>query len=323
MKKTAIASSLLLLCVSNAYCKVTYLHSNPLGSIVAATDETGKQLWVKRYTPYGTESEASGTVSDLGANHSYATHEVDKETGLVYMKARFYDPLVGRFLSRDPIEAGSNFYAYANSGPLSAFDPDGKEAIISGGNILINPYDQTVPAISIPNIPLLGATGFKNSEINFHYYNVVTPTMLDHSYLSDVGRSLASNPTPGPDSMASPMGTLNNAGYILPWDIIANNSNMVMSFSVSSPDPARFSDITVNYTVAGQHGIAEGFVMRYGYMDNGSVTYRSYGEGNSAFQNMNLSFIWNGPVQSTWQSNHMESMNWLDSSSGSNSSLGW
>ena len=35
---------------------------------------------------------------------SYFLHEVDAETGLVYLRARYYDPSTGQFLSRDPIE---------------------------------------------------------------------------------------------------------------------------------------------------------------------------------------------------------------------------
>lgn len=159
MKKTVIASSLLLLCVSNAYSKVTYLHSNPLGSIVAATDETGKQLWVKRYTPYGTESEANGTVSDLGANHGFATHEVDKETGLVYMKARYYDPLLGRFLSTDAfgfqeyLANSFNPYLYGSNNPNFYIDKSG--LVIEIGSVPAMfplPYEH-VGVIVTPNFP--------------------------------------------------------------------------------------------------------------------------------------------------------------------------
>lgn len=127
MNRIILAVIMSLLCVSTAHSKVTYLHSNPQGSIVAATDETGNQLWVKRYTPYGTESEAAGTVSDSGANHGYATHEVDKETGLVYMKARYYDPVVGKFYSVDPAANvdGFNLYRYSANTPLNFTDSSG------------------------------------------------------------------------------------------------------------------------------------------------------------------------------------------------------
>lgn len=141
MKRAILTLLMTLLAITNAYCKVTYLHSNPLGSIVAATDETGKQLWVKRYTPFGIESEANGAVNDKGANHGFATHEVDKETGLVYMKARYYDPEVGRFYSTDPISfqestpISFNAFVYGANNPNTYIDPNGKIiqfAIVAG-----------------------------------------------------------------------------------------------------------------------------------------------------------------------------------------------
>lgn len=143
MNRMILTLIMMLLCASTAYSKVTYLHSNPMGSVVAATDETGKQIWVKRYTPYGIESEAGGTVNDSGANYGFATHETDKESGLVYMKARYYDPVIGRFYSSDPFEGYEprfereysnydrglggviNTYMYVSGNPINQIDPLG------------------------------------------------------------------------------------------------------------------------------------------------------------------------------------------------------
>jgi RHS repeat-associated protein len=56
----------------------------------------------------------------------------DPDTGLVYMQARYYDPITGRFLSIDPAEPipGSLFhfnrYDYANNNPIINTDPDGR-----------------------------------------------------------------------------------------------------------------------------------------------------------------------------------------------------
>lgn len=158
MNRIILAVIMSLLCVSTAHSKVTYLHSNPQGSIVAATDETGNQLWVKRYTPYGTESEAAGTVSDSGANHGYATHEVDKETGLVYMKARYYDPAVGRFYSTDPVSFQEsqtwsfNPFLYAANAPFTFIDPLGLTVEI--GSVPVIPFvAQHAGVIVTPSFP--------------------------------------------------------------------------------------------------------------------------------------------------------------------------
>ena len=59
------------------------------------------------------------------------------------MQARYYDPLIGRFYSNDPVEAvshlfrtqgiqGFNRYSYVNSNPYKYIDPDGREVLYVG-----------------------------------------------------------------------------------------------------------------------------------------------------------------------------------------------
>ncbi|MEI5639977.1 MULTISPECIES: RHS repeat-associated core domain-containing protein [unclassified Pseudoalteromonas] len=63
-----------------------------------------------------------------------------KELGLSYMQARYYDPVIGRFYSNDPVDVighitrgnpvhGFNRYTYANNNPYKYVDPDGEFAI--------------------------------------------------------------------------------------------------------------------------------------------------------------------------------------------------
>ena len=44
------------------------------------------------------------------------------------MRARYYDPASGRFISEDPGQNGTNWYAYCNSNPGNAIDPTGRES---------------------------------------------------------------------------------------------------------------------------------------------------------------------------------------------------
>lgn len=54
---------------------------------------------------------------------------------------------------------------------------------------------------------------------------------------------------------------------------------------IPSPDPSKYTDIYVNYTIDGAHDLTEGFVYRYGYLNaNGGVTLVTYGEGDSVVQ---------------------------------------
>ena len=61
----------------------------------------------------------------------YAGGLLDRDTGLVLMGARSYDPTLGRFTTRDPVgfSGGANHYAYASSDPINRIDPSGLSAI--------------------------------------------------------------------------------------------------------------------------------------------------------------------------------------------------
>ncbi|RYG98247.1 MAG: RHS repeat-associated core domain-containing protein [Alphaproteobacteria bacterium] len=65
-----------------------------------------------------------------GAKQAYCGslgHRKDDETGLVYMRARYYDPQVGRFTSEDPARHGQNWFAYCSNDPVNRFDQNGRE----------------------------------------------------------------------------------------------------------------------------------------------------------------------------------------------------
>ena len=49
----------------------------------------------------------------------------DEETGFVYLRARYYSPDIGRFVSEDPIKDGNNWYVYCGNSPVNNIDPLG------------------------------------------------------------------------------------------------------------------------------------------------------------------------------------------------------
>lgn len=105
----------------------TYYHTDVLGSAVAASDEKKRVLWQEAYQPFGKKRIDDDNENRIG----FTGHVYDDELNLVYMQARFYDPLLGRFMGVDPIGVDTNNphsfnrYAYANNNPYRFVDPDG------------------------------------------------------------------------------------------------------------------------------------------------------------------------------------------------------
>ncbi|MBU3055180.1 RHS repeat domain-containing protein, partial [Pseudomonas indica] len=112
----------------------TYYHNDHLGNPVAATDERGDLLWRAHFTPYGErhENPATNAFGTVG----YTGHAQDKASGLVYMGARYYDPVIGRFMAVDPVgfqdQNPQSFgrYLYANNNPHKYMDPDGRSPLL-------------------------------------------------------------------------------------------------------------------------------------------------------------------------------------------------
>jgi RHS repeat-associated protein len=100
-----------------------YYLSEAVGSTVALTDGTGAVATEYSYEPFGT-STANGASS---SNELGYTGRENDETGVYYYRARYYSPVVKRFLSEDPLEsqAGPNRYEYVGGNPLRYVDPLG------------------------------------------------------------------------------------------------------------------------------------------------------------------------------------------------------
>ena len=115
---------------------VTYYHSDGLGSVIAASDESGNLLWRERYRPFGERLQSAVSTDEHALYYTGKPH--DDDTGLTYFGARYYDPVVGRFMGIDPVgvEPGNphsfNRYGYANNNPYRYVDPDGELAFTAG-----------------------------------------------------------------------------------------------------------------------------------------------------------------------------------------------
>ncbi len=102
---------------------VLYLHHDQQGSTRLLTSSTGAKEATFTYGPYGGVTGFTGTATTpLGYDGQYTS----SDTGLIYLRARVYDPATAQFLSMDPAEAISGVpYVYAGDDPVNREDAIG------------------------------------------------------------------------------------------------------------------------------------------------------------------------------------------------------
>jgi RHS repeat-associated protein len=101
--------------------KADYFLGDALGSVRQMADESGAVDYMASYDPYG---DVLSTNGEAQTDYGY-TNEYTDATGMVYLRARDYDPLLGIFLSKDPSGLEQNSHLYANASPVQKSDPTG------------------------------------------------------------------------------------------------------------------------------------------------------------------------------------------------------
>jgi RHS repeat-associated protein len=109
------------------------------GSVRALTNSAGAVTDTYEYDGFGNQISSTGSTPN---SYLYRGEYLDSDLGLYYLRARYYNPLTGRFMSRDPNEPGlfgSNYYPvdpkslhkylYAGGDPIDAFDPSGRVTV--------------------------------------------------------------------------------------------------------------------------------------------------------------------------------------------------
>lgn len=122
--------------------KTSFFHPDHLGSSNLITDNFGNEISSTEFYPFGRPRYEENSL--VASPYKYTGKELDAESGLMYYEARYYDPVIGRFASVDPlfVEIGSIgedetkrflssprdgwIYAYATNNPIIYVDPKGE-----------------------------------------------------------------------------------------------------------------------------------------------------------------------------------------------------
>lgn len=126
---------------------LSFFHADELGNTLKTTDDTGSVTQTVRYDPFGNVNFLNGPSEN---RYLFAGKPYDEATGLIYFGARYYDPQLGRFITRDPVGQGFNHYVYADNNPLVNRDVFG---LMYGGDDGGGITTVEVPTFETPGTP--------------------------------------------------------------------------------------------------------------------------------------------------------------------------
>ena len=145
----------------------SFYQADGLGSVTSLSNSAGALAQTYTFDSFGKQTASSGSLTNP---FQYTGRELDSETALYYMRARYFDPATGRFVSEDPARfpGGIDFYTYVENDPVGLIDPFG-----------FCPWQ-------VHSRPLKGFPGAKQLGLDHYYF-----------YNSQTGQSIGLGPAGG------------------------------------------------------------------------------------------------------------------------------
>ncbi len=146
----------------------TYFHADGLGSTRVMSNGSGQSVASYNYDAFGAVRSATGENSSF----RFTGQQTDDETGLIYLRARYYDPGTGRFLSPDPFHGLADQaqslakYPYTQNNSATYVDPSGKFILVAVVGLGVTGA-VVFAALSHPspvNAPEPDGTGYRRME---------------------------------------------------------------------------------------------------------------------------------------------------------------
>jgi RHS repeat-associated protein len=135
-----------------------YHLADALGSVRGVTDGSGVVTGTAEYDVFGEVRSSSG-VSSL---FLYTGEQYDAETGFTFLRARYHNPAIGRFISADSVQPnapgtqGYNVYAYVANNPTTWVDPSGHSILGAQAFLALIASDPSVIMTLFEDCPLVG-----------------------------------------------------------------------------------------------------------------------------------------------------------------------
>ena len=166
-----------------------YFITDHLGSTVAITDSNGTLTSQQRYLPFGGTRTNVTTPNSPGTDFGYTgQRQLDAGMGgLMDYKARFYSPMLGRFIQPDTIIPGAanpqnwNRYSYVGNSPILYNDPTGHMRSCELGEICGHTTPKPTP---IPNPEDEDEDEDNNLDFTGYLANVLTDRTTDPQFLA-------------------------------------------------------------------------------------------------------------------------------------------
>src|SRR5208337_662204 len=131
--------------IINGAWSASFYGYDGFGTVRQLTNSAGTVTDSYEYDAFGNSFTRQGTTPN---NYLYRGEQYDPDLGLYYLRARYYNPATGRFLSRDPLDhdpadpKALHKYLYAGGDPVDASDPTGRD------------YIETIFSTTVINSPL-------------------------------------------------------------------------------------------------------------------------------------------------------------------------
>lgn len=140
-----------------------YYHGDSRGSVIAMTDENVAVTHQYRYDDFGKLTTIFEPTDDENLFRYVGIYGVEYDLNdLYYMRARYYKPSIGRFLTEDPIWS-TNLYPYADNNPISRIDPQGTASVEFNQCFDLETTRQNIADNALANI---GSTSWNNNVKN-------------------------------------------------------------------------------------------------------------------------------------------------------------